>query len=150
MKIRDILAAGPSYSFEFSPPKSPEATERFWVMLDDLRALHPSFVSMTYGAGGSTRDTTHDMVVRMNSDLDLTAMAHLTCAAHTRQALVDLVHSYKANGVENILALGGDPPRDYDGPPGELEYSFELVELVRGIGDFSIGVAAHPEPHPRR
>ncbi len=149
MKIRDILATGPSYSFEFSPPKSPEATERFWVMLDQLRLLHPSFVSMTYGAGGSTRETTHDMVVRMNGELDLTAMAHLTCAAHTRQALADLVHRYVANGVENILALGGDPPRDYDGPPGELDYACDLVALVRDIGDFSVGVAAHPEPHPR-
>jgi methylenetetrahydrofolate reductase (NADPH) len=148
-KIREILAAGPSYSFEFAPPKTPEATEQFWRTLDELRPLQPSFVSMTYGAGGSTRETTHDIVVEINRSHDITAMAHLTCAAHTRASLEELVTSYRENGVENILALGGDPPVGYEGPPGELTYSSELVELVQLVGDFSIGVAAHPEPHPR-
>lgn len=148
-KIHDLLAAGPTASFEFSPPRTPEAMEQFWRTLDDLRTLHPSYVSVTYGAGGSTRETTHDLVVRINRDMGFPAMAHLTCAAHTRASLEELVSSYAANGVRNILALGGDPPVDYDGPPGELTYASDLVALVRGIGDFSIGVAAHPEPHPR-
>lgn len=149
-KIRDIVAAGPSYSFEFSPPRTPEAEKQFWITLDDLKPLHPSFVSVTYGAGGSTRETTRDLVIAINREHSITAMAHLTCAAHTRAELVELVESYRTSGVvENILALGGDPPVDYSGPPGELTYSSELVELVHGVGDFSVGVAAHPEPHPR-
>jgi methylenetetrahydrofolate reductase (NADPH) len=122
---------------------------QFWDTLDDLRQLKPSFVSVTYGAGGSTRDTTHDIVVRINQELGVTAMAHLTCAAHTRGALEELVARYADEGIENILALGGDPPSGYDGPPGELTYATDLVDLVRAIGDFSVGVAAHPEPHPR-
>jgi methylenetetrahydrofolate reductase (NADPH) len=148
-RISDLLAAGPSYSFEFSPPRTPEAETQFWATLDDLSMLRPTFVSMTYGAGGSTRETTHDIVVKMNRELGMTAMAHLTCAAHARLSLEELVTSYASNGLENILALGGDPPIGYDGPPGELTYSCELVELVRGVGDFCVGVAAHPEPHPR-
>ncbi len=148
-KISDLLAAGPSYSFEFGPPRTPEAEAQFWKALDELRPLHPSFVSVTYGAGGTTRETTHDIVVKINRELGTTAMAHLTCAAHTRVALEELVTSYRAHGVENILALGGDPPIGYDGPVGELTYANELVALVREVGDFSVGVAAHPEPHPR-
>jgi methylenetetrahydrofolate reductase (NADPH) len=148
-KIARILEQGPSYSFEFGPPRTPEATAQFWETLDDLRTLSPSFVSVTYGAGGSTRDTTRDIVLRINREMDLTAMAHLTCAAHTRAALEELVVHYREDGVENILALGGDPPVGYEGPPGELTYATDLVELVHSIGDFSVGVAAHPEPHPR-
>lgn len=149
-KIRDILAAGPSWSFEFSPPRTAEAEAQFWPTLDELVPLAPSFFSVTYGAGGSTRETTRDLVVRINAERGITTMAHLTCAAHTRADLEDLVAGYRDSGVvDNILALGGDPPVGYDGPPGELTYADELVELIRGIGDFSIGVAAHPEPHPR-
>lgn len=149
-KIRDILAAGPSYSFEFSPPRTPEAEVQFWVTLEELVPLQPSFFSVTYGAGGSTRDKTRDLVIGINRDRGLTTMAHLTCAAHTRAALEELVTSYLDSGVvENILALGGDPPVGYDGPPGELTYADDLVALVKQVGDFSIGVAAHPEPHPR-
>ena len=117
--------------------------------LVDLEPLRPSFVSVTYGAGGTTRDRTHDIVVRINGDTPMTAMAHLTCAAHTVAELEEVVTRYRDSGVENILALGGDPPRDLDLPDGELRYAVELVRLVRRIGDFSIGVAVHPEPHPR-
>jgi methylenetetrahydrofolate reductase (NADPH) len=149
-KIRDILAAGPSYSFEFSPPRTPEAEAQFWITLDDLIPLEPSFFSVTYGAGGSTRDTTRDLVIGINRDRARTTMAHLTCAAHTRAALEELVVTYLESGVvENLLALGGDPPVGYEGPPGELTHADELVALIREVGDFSVGVAAHPEPHPR-
>jgi methylenetetrahydrofolate reductase (NADPH) len=148
-KISDIVAAGRTLSFEFFPPRTPEAEAQLERTLVELEPLRPSYVSVTYGAGGSTRDRTHDLVVRINRDTSMTAMAHLTCAAHTRDELVDVVTRYRDAGVENILALGGDPPKELELPPGELEHAIELVRLARGIGEFSIGVAVHPEPHPR-
>jgi methylenetetrahydrofolate reductase (NADPH) len=104
---------------------------------------------VTYGAGGTTRERTHDIVARINRETSMTAMAHLTCAAHTREQLVEIVTRYRDAGIENILALAGDPPKDLDLPPTELHYAVELVHLIREIGDFCVGVAAHPEPHPR-
>ena len=148
-KISDIVAGGRTLSFEFFPPRTPEAEAQLERTLVELEPLGPSYVSVTYGAGGSTRDRTHELVVRINRDTSMTAMAHLTCAAHTRAELADVVTRYRDAGVENILALGGDPPKELELPPGELEHAIELVRLARGIGDFSIGVAVHPEPHPR-
>lgn len=147
-KIVDILAAGPSHSFEFFPPKTPAAERLLEQTLLELEPLHPSFVSVTYGAGGSTREMTHDIVTRINRDTSLTAMAHLTCAAHTRDELAAIITRYGAAGVENILALGGDPPKELNLPQGELAHATQLVELVRELGDFSVGVAVHPESHP--
>ena len=148
MKIADALKAGPCYSFEFFPPRSEEAERNLATAIRELAPLAPAYVSVTYGAGGSTRDRTHDLVVEILRDTGITPMAHLTCACHSRQELVDVVTRYRDAGIENILALGGDPPADSDQPPGELNYASELVDLIRGVGDFSIGVAAHPEPHP--
>ncbi|MDZ4826525.1 MAG: methylenetetrahydrofolate reductase [Actinomycetota bacterium] len=147
-KIVEILAAGPSYSFEFFPPKNPAAEAQLDQTLRDLEPLAPSFVSVTYGAGGTTRERTHDLVVKINRETSMTAMAHLTCAAHTRAELVDIVGRYHDAGVENILALRGDPPKDLDLPPGELDHATDLADLVREIGPFSVGVAVHPEGHP--
>ena len=147
-KIVDILAAGPSSSFEFFPPKTPAAEEQLEQALLELEPLAPSFVSVTYGAGGSTRERTHDLVARINHETTMTGMAHLTCAAHARSELVDIVTRYRAANIENILALGGDPPKDLDLPPGDLKHATELIALIRAIGDFSIGVAVHPEGHP--
>lgn len=147
-KIVDILAAGPSSSFEFFPPKTPAAEEQLEQALLELEPLAPSFVSVTYGAGGSTRERTHDLVARINHETTMTGMAHLTCAAHARSELVDIVTRYRDAGIENILALGGDPPKDLDLPPGDLKHATELIALIRAIGDFSIGVAVHPEGHP--
>ena len=147
-KIVDILAGGPSSSFEFFPPKTPAAEAQLEQALRELEPLHPSFVSVTYGAGGSTRERTHDLVVRINRDTSMTAMAHLTCAAHTRAELLEIVSRYRDAEVSNILTLGGDPPKELDLSPGELKHAIELVELVRGVGDFSVGVAVHPESHP--
>jgi len=147
-KIVDILASGPSSSFEFFPPKTPAAQTQLEDALGELERLHPSFVSVTYGAGGATRERTHDLVVRINRDTSMTAMAHLTCAAHSRVELTDIVTRYRDSAVENILSLGGDPPKELGLPPGELTHAIELVNLVRGIGDFSVGVAVHPEGHP--
>ena len=148
-RIVDLLAAGRCYSFEFFPPKTDEAAAVLEQTLRDLEPLAPSFVSVTYGAGGSTRDRTHDLVVRINGTTTMTAMAHLTCVGHTRAELEEIVGRYRDAGVENILALGGDPPAGSELPPGELTHAVELVELVRAAGPFSVGVAAHPELHPR-
>ena len=147
-KIVDILAAGPSSSFEFFPPKTPAAEEQLEQALLELEPLAPSFVSVTYGAGGSTRERTHDLVARINHETTMTGMAHLTCAAHARSELVDIVTRYRDANIENILALGGDPPKDLDLPPGDLKHATELIALIRAIGDFSVGVAVHPEGHP--
>jgi methylenetetrahydrofolate reductase (NADPH) len=149
LKINEILKTGPSFSFEFFPPRDEKMEGVLAQTLRDLEPLQPSYVSVTYGAGGTTRERTHDLVVAINGDTSMTAMAHLTCAAHTRTELVDIVARYREAGIDNILALGGDPPKDLDLPPGELHYAVELVELIREVGDFSVGVAAHPEPHPR-
>jgi len=148
-RIADLLAAGRTYSFEFFPPRSAEAEIVLEGTLAELELLEPSFVSVTYGAGGSTRERTHDLVVSINHSSAMTAMAHLTCAAHTRGDLIDIVGRYAAAGVENILALGGDPPANLDLPPGDLTYADELVDLVAGVGPFCVGVAAHPELHPK-
>jgi methylenetetrahydrofolate reductase (NADPH) len=148
-KISDKLAAGRSFSFEFFPPKTDDAARDLEKTIGELQPLGPSFVSVTYGAGGSTRERTRDIVIHIERDAGITAMAHLTCIAHTHDQLVSLLEEYREAGIDNILALAGDPPTDSDDYPHELDYALELVELVQGVGDFSVGVAAHPELHPR-
>ena len=151
-RISDLLARQRTYSFEFFPPKTDEAERALEKTLLELEPLGPSFVSVTYGAGGSTRERTRDIVLRINRNTSMTAMAHLTCSGHTRGQIEEIVTDYRAEGVENILALAGDPPVVAEGepePPSDFRYAIELVELVRSLGDFSVGVAAHPELHPR-
>jgi methylenetetrahydrofolate reductase (NADPH) len=148
-RIDDILGRERTLSFEFFPPRSPEAEAQLERTLQELEPLQPSYVSVTYGAGGGTRERTHGLVVQINQDTSMTAMAHLTCAGHTRAELEAIVERYRDAGVENILALGGDPPADVVLPPSELDHAIDLVRLVRGVGPFSVGVAVHPEPHPR-
>jgi methylenetetrahydrofolate reductase (NADPH) len=148
-RIRDILAAGPSYSLEFGPPRSPEQEERLAKTLLELEPLGPSFVSVTYGAGGSTRDATAKVVGHIHADTSMTVMPHLTCVAHTRPELVAIIEGYRDEGIENLLALGGDPPEDGTTYPSDFAYATELIELARELGDFSVGVAAFPENHPR-
>ena len=149
-KIVDLLAAGRTLSFEFFPPKTDEAERQLEKTIHELAPLRPSFVSVTYGAGGSTRDRTRDIVVQVNREQTFPAMAHLTCSGHTHEQVNALLDEYAASGVENILALAGDPPADGSDPGGDFTYALELVELVRAHpGDFSVGVAAHPELHPR-
>ncbi|HWJ97876.1 MAG TPA: methylenetetrahydrofolate reductase [Acidimicrobiales bacterium] len=148
-RISDLLAKGPTWSFEFFPPKTPEGMTSFDRAVTDLSALEPAYVSITYGAGGSARDTTYDLVVRVNEEQAFPAMPHLTCVGHTRAELIDLLESYRANGVDNVLALAGDPPKDGSDPGGDFVYATELVALAREVGDFSVGVAAFPEVHPR-
>ena len=148
-RIHELLAAGPTVSFEFFPPKAEADDAALEQTIRELEPLAPSYVSVTYGAGGSTRERTHNIVVDIAGTTSLTAMAHLTCAAHLRTELEGIVGRYRDAGIRNILALGGDPPADSGLPAGDLEYAIDLVRLVRDAGDFSIGVAAFPEPHPR-
>jgi methylenetetrahydrofolate reductase (NADPH) len=148
-RIADVLAAGPSYSFEFGPPRSPEQEDRLAKTLLELEPLGPSFVSVTYGAGGTTRGTTARIVEHINAETSMTVMPHLTCVAHTRSQLIEIIEGYRATGIENLLALGGDPPEDGVEYPSDFAYANELIELARDLGDFSVGVAAFPENHPR-
>jgi methylenetetrahydrofolate reductase (NADPH) len=149
-RIGDIIAEGPTLSIEFFPPRSDEAERQLQDALADLSPLGPSFASVTYGALGSTRDRTRDLVIGMNADHAFPTMAHLTCVGHTRGEIAQLLDDYAAGGVANILALGGDPPSDGRPPDGDFTYAAELVELVRAHpAGFSVGVAAHPELHPR-
>ena len=148
-RIADLLARGRTFSFEFFPPKTPEAMEQLRATIRDLEPLHPSFVSVTYGAMGSTRTLTRDLVVSLRSTTAIPPMAHLTCVGHTRSDVDDLVNDYTAAGVENILALGGDAPEDGSTLPSEFRYALDLVEHLRAEHDVCIGVAAHPEGHPR-
>ncbi len=148
-RIADLLARGRTSSFEFFPPRTDEGERQLEATLQELAELRPSFVSVTYGAGGSTRDRTHDLVVGIPKLTGMLAMAHLTCAGHSRPELAAILGRYRDAGVENILALAGDPPRDGDPSPGELEYAEQLVALAREVGPFCVGVAAHPEGHPR-
>jgi methylenetetrahydrofolate reductase (NADPH) len=148
-KIRELLAAGPTSSFEFFPPKTDEAARELEKTIGELEPLHPSFVSVTYGAGGSTRERTRDVVTHIERDTSMTAMAHLTCIAHTRDQLDEIVAEYQDAGIENLLALAGDPPQGVEEYSRELEYAVDLIELIREHDGFSVGVAAHPELHPR-
>lgn len=149
-RIADLLDAGPTLSFELFPPKTDEAERLLEKAVVELAELRPSFVSVTYGALGSTRERTRDVVTRINAEQAFPAMPHLTCVGHTRADIAALLDHYAAHGVENILALGGDPPADGSDPGGDYEHASQLVEQVRAHpGAFSVGVAAHPEVHPR-
>jgi methylenetetrahydrofolate reductase (NADPH) len=147
--IRELLGGGPTLSFEFFPPKSDEAARSLEKTLHELSAVNPAFVSVTYGAGGTDAHRTRDLVVDFTRTHPFPTMAHLTCMNHRREQLVELLEDYRANGVHNILALGGDPPADGSPATGDLRFASELVELVRSVGDFTVGVAAFPELHPR-
>jgi methylenetetrahydrofolate reductase (NADPH) len=148
-KVSDLLAAGRTYSFEFFPPKNDAEQARLVQSLLELQPLRPSFVSVTYRGGPSSRQRTTDLVVSMLRLTTLNPMAHLTTAGHTRLELADILVNFRKSGVENLMALAGDPPTDPDAEPGELTYALELVELARAIGGFCIGVAGHPAGHPR-
>jgi methylenetetrahydrofolate reductase (NADPH) len=149
-RIADLIDAGPTLSFELFPPKTDEAERALEKCVIELAELRPSFVSVTYGALGSTRERTRDVVTRINAEQAFPAMPHLTCVGHTRADIAALLDHYADHGIENILALGGDPPADGSDPGGDYEHAIELVEQVRAHpARFSIGVAAHPEVHPR-
>ncbi len=149
--VAELLARGRSFSFEFFPPKDEAGSEVLWRSLRELEPLRPTFVSVTYGAGGSTRDRTIEITHRIATETSMLAMAHLTCVGHSAAEVAEVITSYAAAGIRNVLVLRGDP---VDGPgtpwvatPGGLSRASELVSLVRSLGDFSVGVAAFPEGH---
>ena len=158
MHIQDIFAQhDTTFSFEFFPPKTDEAGEELFRTIAALQELQPSFVSVTYGAGGSTRERTHDLICRIQTETSLTAVSHLTCVCHDLAEMTAIMDRYAASGIENVLALGGDLPRDkanYDRGRDAFRFADELVRFVRnrpnapdGRG-FGVGVAGFPEGHP--
>ncbi len=149
-RIADLLAKGRTYSFEFFPPKSDAEQATLVKTLRDLEPLGPSFVSVTYRGGAESRQRTFDLVTGMLRTTTLVPMAHLICVAHTRLELAEILVAYRGAGVENLMALGGDPPTDPTDGLGELQHASELVELAHAIGGFSVGVAAQPGDTPSR
>jgi len=158
MHIQDIFAQHPTtFSFEFFPPKTDAASEELFRTIASLQALRPSFVSVTYGAGGTTRERTHDLVVRIERETNLTAVSHLTCVCHSLDEMTAILDRYAQSGVENVLALSGDVPKplgDYDRGKDAFRYAEQLVKFVkmrtncRDKRGFGVGVAGFPEGHP--
>ena len=158
MHIQDIFRLHPTtFSFEFFPPKTDAAAEELFGTIARLQELKPSFVSVTYGAGGSTRERTHDLVVRIERETNLTAVSHLTCVCHSLAEMEQILDRYAASGVENVLALSGDLPRDrsdHDRGCDAFRYAEDLVKFIRAWPNapqprgFGVGVAGFPEGHP--
>ena len=153
MHISEILKSNqPSFSFEFFPPKTLEASDALFHEIQDLISLKPAYVSVTYGAGGSTRSLTHELVERIQSETDLTVISHLTTVGHNKEEIASILDEYDASGIGNILALRGDPPKGMDDVPEIREGFPYAIDLVRFIKErhpsFGIGVAGFPEGHP--
>ena len=147
-RIKDLLETGRTLSFEFFPPKNDEMERQLEKAVVELAELQPSFVSVTYGALGSSRERTRDAVTRINAEQAFPAMPHLTCVGHTRADIAELLDQYAADGIENILALGGDPPADGTDPGGEYEHASELVAQVREHPGALLGRRGRPPGDP--
>jgi methylenetetrahydrofolate reductase (NADPH) len=159
MHISDVFARNAAtFSFEFFPPKTEKGWETLFGHIQQLESLRPTFVSVTYGAGGSTREQTHNLVVRIKNETALMPIPHLTCVCHSEEEIAGILERYAEGGVKNILALGGDPPADvsgYDRSRDAFRYASDLVRFIRKFSDqhlpgkgFGIGVAGFPEGHP--
>jgi methylenetetrahydrofolate reductase (NADH) len=150
MRISDGFGRGrPLISFEFFPPKTEAGFEALFRAIAELKELAPSYVSVTWGAGGSTRRKTVELTARIQDEIGITAMSHLTCVGSSADELGATLAQLRQLGIENVLALGGDQPEGYAPPPGALRYANELVALVRARFDFCVGAACYPETHPR-
>ena len=152
MRIDEILAGdGPCFSFEFFPPRTPEGVDGLFETVEALKPLHPSFVSVTYGAGGATREGTVEIVARLAREHGLETMGHLSCVGETADGLVAILDAFEAAGIDNVLALRGDPPRgetEFVRPPGGLSCAAELAGFISERYAFAIGGACFPEVHP--
>ena len=152
MKVREFFNdKRPVFSFEFFLPKTPEGMIQFKSTVWDLKRLSPSFVTLTYGAGGSARDRTIETAGMIQNELGLLTVAHLTCIAHTRAEIQAILEKIRGLGIENIMALRGDPPRDVALPPKDrrdYRYAVDLVRHIRKMDGFCVGVAGYPEKHP--
>ena len=146
------LSGRPLVSFEFFPPKDEEMERTLWTSVQRLTPLQPRFVSVTYGADGSTRTRTHNIVTRIQQSTSLTAAPHLTCVGSPREEILEIARNYWQHGIRHIVALRGDPPQGSTGKyvphPGGFAYAVDLVQGLRSVGDFEISVATYPEPHP--
>jgi methylenetetrahydrofolate reductase (NADPH) len=145
---RRFTTGSPVFSFEFFPPKTEAGFDALFETIRDLKPLDPDFVSVTWGAGGSTRRKTVELVIQIQRDVGLSAMAHLSCIGSSPDQLAATLDQLSAGGIENVLALGGDRPRDYTPPPGAFDYANELVAFIRSRWDFCVGGACYPETHP--
>lgn len=157
-KLKDQIAHGlsrlrnrPTVSFEFFPPKDEAMEQTLWESVERLAPLQPRFVSVTYGADGSTRARTHNIVTKVQKNTALTAAPHLTCIGAPREEILDIARDYWANGIRHIVALRGDPPQGttkYISHPEGFAYAVDLVKGLKSVADFEISVATYPEPHP--
>jgi len=149
MKITELLERKkPIFSFEFFPPKTEEGEKRLFETIENLKELKPAFVSVTYGAGGSTRDKTVDWVIKIKRDLQIEAMAHITCIGTSMEMLKNILEVLRKNDIENILALRGDKPKETDKPyPQCFDHASQLIEFIKKHYDFCVGAAAFPEGH---
>lgn len=152
MKVRDLFRSQrQTFSFEFFPPKTSEDIDLLFERARELQLLGPSFISVTYGAGGSTRRNTIDIVCRMQEELGIVAVAHVTCVGHSQAELREVLGELKDRGIENLMCLRGDPQKGQTSfvPTADgFTHAYQLVRLARSLGDFCIGVAGYPEPHP--
>jgi len=149
VRIDALLAKGITRSFEYFPPKSDAESAQLSTTLRELEELNPSFVSVTYRGGRESRQRTFDLVTQIEKTGGTSAMAHLICVGHSKNEMREILGNYKDEGVENVMALGGDIPDDPALVASEFTHALDLVELAREVGGFSIGVAAHPQGHPR-